>query len=33
MDESLHNEIMSALAEVGVDYAQGSVIGEPRAVT
>jgi len=24
---------MSALAEVGVDYAQGSVIGEPRAVT
>ena len=28
-----NDEIMSALAEVGVDYAQGSVIGEPRAVT
>jgi EAL domain-containing protein (putative c-di-GMP-specific phosphodiesterase class I) len=26
------DEIMSALAEVGVDYAQGSVIGEPRTV-
>ncbi len=25
-------EILAALTEVGVDYAQGSAIGEPRAV-
>jgi EAL domain-containing protein (putative c-di-GMP-specific phosphodiesterase class I) len=25
-------EILRALAEVGVDYAQGAAIGEPRAV-
>ena len=28
-----NDEIRAALAEVGVDYAQGSVIGEPRPVT